>query len=195
MRVQPHLPRSPLVAMAMSRSGLAFSACSAANSPAPPEPNIKISVLSCSMFMSKFFAASEHADKEDEGDDHRHRGSDRSKLFLAIPPSEVFNHQHAQAAKEMHREEKYQSAFGEFDQRLIAPAHEAVEPRFTIDGEAERQKMQRQEDGERQPGQPMHQGCDPQRAAAMFDLPADHISTKAAMARQPRSASAMPNKM
>src|SRR6185503_5300870 len=46
MRVQPHLPSRPLVATVMSSAGLAWCACSAANSPAPPEPRIRMSVSS-----------------------------------------------------------------------------------------------------------------------------------------------------
>src|SRR3954452_23621510 len=56
MRVQPHLPRSPLTAMVMESGGPACScalwACKAANSPAPPEPRIKMSVSTC--FMRRF---------------------------------------------------------------------------------------------------------------------------------------------
>src|SRR5229473_6141437 len=44
MRVQPHLPSRPLVATVMSSTGFAAWACSAANSPAPPDPRIRMSV-------------------------------------------------------------------------------------------------------------------------------------------------------
>src|SRR6266487_6208614 len=53
MRVQPHLPSSPLAATVMSRSGLALNACNAANRPAPPDPRIKISVVRRSMVIVK----------------------------------------------------------------------------------------------------------------------------------------------
>src|SRR5690242_18981419 len=46
MRVQPHLPSNPFTAIVTSISGLAFFACRAANSPAPPAPRIKMSVVS-----------------------------------------------------------------------------------------------------------------------------------------------------
>src|SRR5215204_2180987 len=44
MRVQPHFPSRPLTAIVTSSSGAAFLACSAANSPAPPAPRMRISV-------------------------------------------------------------------------------------------------------------------------------------------------------
>src|SRR5688572_19347147 len=46
MRVQPHLPSSPFTAMVMASDGSAWCACSAANSPAPPEPRMRMSVFS-----------------------------------------------------------------------------------------------------------------------------------------------------
>src|SRR5271168_1576760 len=112
MRVQPHLPRSPLLATVMSRSGFALCACSAANNPAPPEPRIKMSVLSCSRLMR----SSEHAHEEDESDDGRYRGRERGELLLSVGPREVLDHQDAQTAEQMHSKQKHQSAFGELDQ-------------------------------------------------------------------------------
>src|SRR5436190_6316737 len=44
MRVQPHLPSRPFTMMVTSRPGAARRACSAANSPAPPEPRMRMSV-------------------------------------------------------------------------------------------------------------------------------------------------------
>ncbi len=44
MRVQPDLPSSPLTATVIFNDGSALCACSAANSPAPPAPRIRISV-------------------------------------------------------------------------------------------------------------------------------------------------------
>src|SRR4051812_39260143 len=44
MRVQPHLPRRPFTATVTSSAGAVFFACSAANSPAPPAPRIRMSV-------------------------------------------------------------------------------------------------------------------------------------------------------
>src|SRR3954463_7417254 len=46
MRVQPHLPSSPLTATVMDRPGSAWWAWRAANNPAPPEPRIRMSVES-----------------------------------------------------------------------------------------------------------------------------------------------------
>src|SRR5512141_2906829 len=45
MRVQPHLPSRPLTATVMDNSGFFWCACRAANSPAPPEPSMRMSVL------------------------------------------------------------------------------------------------------------------------------------------------------
>src|SRR5271170_2330472 len=106
MRVQPHLPSSPLLATVMSRSGFALCACSAANSPAPPEPRIRISVLSC----SRLIVVSEHAHEEYESDNGRYRSRQCGELFLAVGPWEIFDHQDAQPAEQMHREQKYQPA-------------------------------------------------------------------------------------
>src|SRR5437773_12073628 len=44
MRVQPHLPSRPLTTTVIESPGFAWCACSAANSPAPPAPRIRISV-------------------------------------------------------------------------------------------------------------------------------------------------------
>src|SRR5205823_7276931 len=117
MRVQPHFPSRPLVATVTSRSGLALSACSAANRPAPPEPRIKMSVLR----RSRLMRASEHARQEKEGDDGGESGGDGRGLFLSVAPGEVLDHEKPQPAQHVQHEEKYQSTFGELYQRLIAP--------------------------------------------------------------------------
>src|SRR5882724_1610978 len=44
MRVQPDLPNSPLTATVMASPGACLWACSAAKSPAPPAPRIRMSV-------------------------------------------------------------------------------------------------------------------------------------------------------
>src|ERR1700689_3570334 len=106
MRVQPHLPSKPLLTMVMSRSGFAFKACSAANSPAPPAPKIRISVLRCSTFIR----TSKHPREEYERDDRRYRRRERRQLLLAVPPIEILDHQNAQAAEQMNREQKDQPA-------------------------------------------------------------------------------------
>src|ERR1700722_19943012 len=189
MRVQPHLPSSPLLATVMSRSGFAFKACSAPNSPAPPEPRIRMSVLRCSTFM----ASSEYAHEKQETYEGRYRVRDGRELFLAVPPIEILDHQNTQTAEQMHGEQKHQTAFRELDQRLIAPAQETIEPRRAVDGEPARQKMQRQENRQRQTGDAVPHGGEPQRAVAMFYLPRNHDSTTAATARKPSSASVSPN--
>ena len=63
------------------------------------------------------------------------------------------------------------------------------------DGEPQRQEMQRQEARQRQAGEPVHHGCDPQRVAAVaggVELPRAHDSTTAATARSPSAASTSP---
>jgi hypothetical protein len=116
-------------------------------------------------------------------------------LLLAAGPREVLDHQDAQAAEQMHRKKKYQPAFGEFHNRLIAPAQKTFEFCVAFDGEAERQEMQRQKNREPQAGNPVHHGGDPQRAAAIGRLPRDHGNTTAAMARKPSTKSRTPKAM
>src|SRR5580700_4777267 len=130
MRVQPHLPSKPLLTMVMSRSGFAFKACSAANNPAPPAPRIRMSVLRCSTFIRP----SKHPHQKYEGDDRGHRRCQRRQLLLAVAPVKILDHQNAQAAEQMNREQKDQPAFGKFYQRLIGPAQEALKLRFAVDG-------------------------------------------------------------
>src|SRR5580704_19462265 len=141
MRVQPHLPSRPLLTMVMSRSGLAFKACSAAKRPAPPAPRIRMSVLRCSTFIRP----SKHPRQKYKGDDRRYRRRERRQLLLAVAPIEILDHQNAQAAEQMNREQKNQTAFGKFHQRLIGPAQEAFELGFAVNSQPKRQKMQRQE--------------------------------------------------
>src|SRR5262249_32604729 len=157
MRVQPHLPSKPLLAMVTSRSGLALSACSAANRPAPPEPRINMSVLS----RSRLMRTSEHARQQKKGDGGRNSGGDGRGLLLSVAPGGVLDHKQPQPAEHVQHEEKYESTFGKLHQRLIAPAQEAFERRFAAEGEAERQKMQRQENGDRQAGQPVGERGEP----------------------------------
>src|SRR5262249_61850685 len=131
MRVQPHFPSRPLVATVTSRSGLAFCACSAANRPAPPEPRIKMSVLS----RSRSYDFSEQARQQDERDNGRQSGRDRGELFLSIAPRKILDHQQPQPSQHVHQEKKDETAFGELDQRLIAPAQEPFHRRFSLTGE------------------------------------------------------------
>src|SRR5215469_9362757 len=188
MRVQPHFPNRPLVATVTSRSGLALRACSAANRPAPPEPRIKMSVLR----RSRGMGSSEQARQQDERDDRRQSGRDRRQLFLFVAPIEILDHQQAQSSQHVHHEKKDETAFGELDQRLIAPAQEAFQRRFAVNGEPERQEMHRQEDGERQAGKPVHQRRDPKHAPALTQVAYRHGSTTAAIARAPRRSSSAP---
>src|ERR1700681_3422064 len=92
----------------------------------------------------------------------------------------------------MHHEKKDETAFGELHQRLIAPTQKALEARFAVDGEAERQEMQRQENGQRQAGEPVHQRSDPEHAIAMVQSSYRHDSTTAATARNPSTSSKNP---
>src|SRR5256712_1059718 len=188
MRVQPHFPSKPLLTTVTSRSGLALCACSAANRPAPPEPRIKMSVLS----RSRVMGSSEQARQHDERDDGRQSGRDRGELFLSIAPRKILDHQQPQSSEHVHQEQKHETAFGKLHQRLIAPAQEAFERRLAVNGETERQEMQRQENSERQAGKPVQQRRDPKHAQAMGQSPRRHGSTTAATARAPRSSSSNP---
>src|SRR5499426_1484704 len=186
--VQPHFPSRPLLATVTSRSALALSACSAANRPAPPEPRIKMSVLS----RSRVIGSSEQARQQDERDDGRKSGRDRRKRFLFVAPRKILDHQQAHSSQHVHQEEEDETALGNLHQRLIAPAQEAFERRFAVNGETERQEMQRQENGERQAGKPVHQRRDPKHALAVTQVPYRHGSTTAATARAPSASSSNP---
>src|SRR5215469_6501731 len=190
MRVHPHLPRSPLLATVTSRSGLALIACNAPNSPAPPEPRIRMSVLRCSTVI----CYSEHAHQKGKRDDGGERRRQCGELLLAIAPVEIFNDQNAQAAEQMHGEQEYQTDLSRLDQRLIAPAQKSLQSRLTLQRKSEREKMQRQKDCQRQARDSMHHRGEPQAATAMFECAADHGNTTAAMARRPSSASTRPKK-
>src|SRR5262245_66401715 len=93
MRVQPHLPSRPLLTTVISRSGLALCACSAANSPAPPAPRIKMSVSR----RSRVMRSSEHAHQQDKRDDGRYSGRGRRQLLLSIVPIEVLDQEEPQS--------------------------------------------------------------------------------------------------
>src|SRR5580704_12819817 len=93
----------------------------------------------------------------------------------------------------MNREQKNKPAFGKFHQRLIGPAQKTFKFCFAVDGEPKRQEMQRQENRQGETREPMHQGCDPQRAAAMHGAARDHDSTTANTARAPSAAKSDPN--
>src|SRR5262249_45034226 len=109
-----------------------------------------------------------------------------------VAPSEILDHQQPQSSQQVHHEKKDETAFGEPDQRLIAPAQEAFKRRLAVNGETERQEMQRQEDGERQAGKPVHQRRDPEHALAGAQVAHRHGSTTATTARTPRRSSSAP---
>src|SRR5271166_3938549 len=106
MRVQPHLPSNPLLASVMSRSGSALQACSAANSPAPPEPRIRMSVLSRSSAMFL-----EYTREEEKCDDRRQHRRDGRELFLPVAPIKIFEQQEPYPSQHMHQQQKYEAAF------------------------------------------------------------------------------------
>src|SRR6516165_2965826 len=164
MRVQPHLPSKPLLATVMSSSKFALCACSAANSPAPPEPRIRMSVLRCSMLMPP----SKHAHEERQSDHGGHGSRERSKLLLPVAPIEILDQEDAQAAEQMDGEQEHESDLGELHQGPIGPAQKILKSRFTLDSETQHQKMQRQENRERKPRDPMNHRGQPQCAAAML---------------------------
>src|SRR5262249_55686645 len=186
--VQPHFPSRPLVAMVTPRSGLALCACSAANRPAPPEPRIKMSVLR----RSRGMGSSEQARQQDERDDRRQSGRDRRQLFLFVAPIEILDHQQAQSSQHVHHEEKDETAFGELDQRLIAPAQEAFQRRLALNGEAERQEMQRQANTERKAENPVPQRRNQNHPRARGQSRRPHGTPTAATARTPRRSSSNP---
>src|SRR5262249_7753549 len=104
----------------------------------------------------------------------------------------ILDHQQAQSSQHVHHEEKDETAFGELDQRLIAPAQEAFQRRFALNGEAERQEMQRQENSERQAGKPVHHRRDPKHALAMGQSPPPQGSTPRPPAPPPRRSNTNP---
>src|SRR5262249_60540697 len=124
--------------------------------------------------------------------DGRQSGRDRGELFLSVAPGKILHHQYSQAPQNVHQEKKDETAFGEPDQRLIAPAQEAFKRRLAVNGETERQEMQRQEDGERQAGKPVHQRRDPEHALAAAQVAHRHGSTPTPTAPTPRRTSSAP---
>src|SRR5262245_10439364 len=187
MRVQPHLPSNPLVAMVTSRSGSALSACSAANNPAPPEPRIKMSVARRSTAMR----ASKHTRQQDKGDDRRDCRRDGRQLFLPMVPSEILDQEHAHASQHVHHEQKDEATFGDLHQRLLAPAQKIFERGFAFDCKPKRQEVKRKENRKRQAGEPVHERGDPKHALAVSQY--GHGSTTATTARAPRRKSSTPN--
>src|SRR3974390_2936416 len=85
----------------------------------------------------------------------------------------------------MHEQEKTKPAFRELDQWCIAPTQKALEPRLPVNRKPEREEMQRQEDGQRETGEPVDEGGNPEHARAMRQEPARPAATTAATARSP----------
>src|SRR5689334_16259941 len=75
------------------------------------------------------------------------------------------------------------------DERLLRPSQECFQSRFSLDREAHREKVRRQEKGERQSRQPVDQERPPRGMPAV--VAAAHATT-ATMARMPSTASATP---
>ena len=158
MRVQPDLPSSPLLATVMSRSGSACSACSAANSPAPPEPRIRMSVLRRSSMGSR------RAEKERDGCRRRHRrDTERHQLLLPARHGRFSIRSTRRPPSRCTASRNSRAGLGKFDRGVLRPRENAVERRLAFDGEAERQKVQRQKEGEQDAGDAVHLGRDPQR--------------------------------
>src|SRR5574339_771501 len=89
MRVQPHLPSRPFTATVMESSGAALCACSAANSPAPPEPRIRMSLLSSRT--GGFGALHLELGEEHDGDEGE---ADRVEQGLRIDEQHAGHQQH-----------------------------------------------------------------------------------------------------
>src|SRR6185503_18906746 len=120
MRVQPHFPSRPLLAMVMPRSGLAWWACKAANRPAPPVPKIKTSVSNRSSMIPSPRSGGAH--KKDE---RQHRGGQqrpRHQLLVASKPGQVLKQQDADASQQMQRQQEYEARLGDLDRGVGRPA-------------------------------------------------------------------------
>src|SRR5215469_7681682 len=137
---------------------------------------------------------SEHAHQKRKGDDGGERRCQGGELLLAVAPGEILDYQNTETPEQMRGEQKHQADLAYLHQRLIAPAQKAAQSRFALEREPERQKVQRQKDCERQPGDPVQHCGHPQRAAAMFDQLCVHDSTTAATARRPSAAKTKPKK-
>src|SRR5688572_23456704 len=89
MRVQPHLPSSPFTATVMESSGAALCACSAAKSPAPPEPRIRMSVSSrCTR---EFLPLHQELGGKHDDDEHE---ADHVEQRLRVDEQHAGNEQH-----------------------------------------------------------------------------------------------------
>lgn len=129
----------------------------------------------------------ECAREEQECNGSRDYRSDCGHLFLHVVPIEIFQHEDPYSSQKMHEQEKNKPAFRELDQGGIAPTQKALKPRFAFDRKPERQEMQRQEDGQRETGEPVDEGGNPEHARAMRQEPARHGDTTAATARSPNT--------
>src|SRR3954464_3179809 len=88
MRVQPHLPSRPFTATVIESPGAAWWACSAAKSPAPPEPRIRTSVSSRLGSVFTFLQPLHRHDNHHEGE------ADRVEERLGIDEQEAGGDEH-----------------------------------------------------------------------------------------------------
>src|SRR5436190_1428999 len=91
MRVQPHLPSSPLTAMVIDSDGFAAWACNAANRPAPPEPSMSMSVRRRRTLMS--------AGLHTQGSQHRRALVARFAVDRVVQAPAMAVHRHAQRSE------------------------------------------------------------------------------------------------
>src|SRR5712692_1308070 len=106
MRVQPLCPSSPFTAITIFRRGSRSWACSAASSPAPPAPRIRMSVSSCSSI--KELQIPERLDPPIRPDHPGERQNHRARACRGSPdPAVVENDipQSVQSMIERHEEE------------------------------------------------------------------------------------------
>src|SRR5262249_15362278 len=134
--------------------------------------------------------ASKHTRQQDKGDDRRDCRRNGRQLFLPMVPSEILDQEHAHASQHVHHEQKDEAAFGKLHRRLIAPAQKLFERGLAFDCKPERQEVERKENGERQAGQPVHEGGDPKHALAVSQY--GHGNTTATTARAPRRNNSTP---
>ena len=120
--------------------GIGACACSAANRPAPPEPRIRMSVLSRSSAM-RSIARSEHTrTRKTNGDDRGDRRGERRELLLAAAPRRSSRSAAGAGRPAYARSAGTPAASESFTSGVIAPAQEAVELRFAADGEPSARK-------------------------------------------------------
>src|SRR5581483_10042298 len=96
----------------------------------------------------------------------------------------------------VHGEQKHEDHLGKLHERIGDPPEEPVEPCLAVDGEPERQEMQRQEDRQGDAREAMNEKGDPKDAAAMrcagLSRRVAHYSVTATTALRPRAARMAP---